>query len=114
MEACKALGEETILGLVVSTQVVRQDAHLPHDAQAEADRQKTERLRRLRLEKEAAEKLAAAASAAQETESAPRPRDLAEKKIKATPSRRDRSTSESTPTTLSDWFAQQEREGNRY
>ncbi|MGH9810861.1 MAG: ParB N-terminal domain-containing protein, partial [Terriglobia bacterium] len=58
LEACKALGEETIIGLLVSAQVARQDAVLPADAHAEAERQKTERLRKLRLEKEAAEKSA--------------------------------------------------------
>jgi hypothetical protein len=111
LEACKALGEETIIGLVVSAQVARHEEHHPHDAQAEAERQKTERLRKLRLEKEAAEKSAAASNAAPETESVKRPRELAEKRIKATTNRRDRSA---TPTTLSDWFAQQKREGNRY
>jgi hypothetical protein len=115
LEACKALGEETIIGLLVSAQVARQDSHLPHNAQAEAERQKMERLRKLRLEKEAAEKLAAAARA---EESAALLRERPEKTIRnnlrATPSRRGHKTSASAPTTLSEWFARQEREGNRY
>ena len=111
LEACKALGETTIIGLLVSAQVARHEEHHHQDPQAEAERQKTERLRKLRLEKEAAEKLAAASSPAPETESVKRPRELAEKRFKTTANRRDRSA---TPTTLSDWFAQQEREGNRY
>jgi ParB/RepB/Spo0J family partition protein len=111
LEACKALGEETIIGLVVSAQVARHEGHHPHDAQGEAERQKTERLRKLRLEKEAAEKSAAASSAAPETKAAKHPHQLAEKRIKAMSNQRDRSA---TATTLSDWFAQQERDGNRY
>jgi uncharacterized ParB-like nuclease family protein len=118
LEACKALGEKTIIGLLVSAQVARQDARLPYDAQAEAERQKMERLRKLRLEKEAAEKLAVASRAALETESAALLRERPEKKIrnnlKATPSQRGRRTSGSTPTTLSEWFTRQERDGNRY
>jgi uncharacterized ParB-like nuclease family protein len=103
LEACKALGEETIVGLLVSAQVARQDSHLPHNAQAEAERQKMERLRKLRLEKEAAENLAAAARA---EESAALLRERPEKTIRnnfrATPSRRGRKTSASAPTTLSE------------
>ncbi len=118
LEACKALGEQTIIGLLVSAQVARQDAHLPHDAHAEAERQKMARLRKLRLEKEAAEKLAVASRAALESESAVLPRERPEKHIrnnlKAMPSRRGRRTSGSTPTSLSEWFARQERDGNRY
>ena len=95
LEACKALGEKTIIGLLVSAQVARQDALLPHNAQTEAERQKMARLRKLRLEKEVAEKLAVASTAA-----------------KATPSRRR--TSESTPRTLSEWLTRQERDGGRY
>jgi len=118
LEACKALGEKTIIGLLVSSQVARQDAHLPHDAQAEAERQKMARLRKLRLEREAAEKLAAASRAVTETESAVLPRERPEKRIrddlKATPSRLGRRTSGSTPRTLSEWLARQERDGGRY
>ena len=95
LEACKALGEKTIIGLLVSAQVARQDALSPHNAQAEVERQKMARLRKLRLEKEAAEKLAVASTTAKET-----------------PSRRR--TSESTPRTLSEWLTKQERDGGRY
>lgn len=95
LEACKALGEKTIVGLLVSAQVARQDALLPQNAQAEAERQKMARLRKLRLEKEAAEKLAVTSTAA-----------------KATRSRRR--TSELTPRTLSEWLTKQERDGGRY
>jgi uncharacterized ParB-like nuclease family protein len=116
LEACKALGEKTIIGLLVSAQVARQEAPLPHNDQEEAERQKMARLRKLRLEKEAAEKLAVASRAVMETESAVLPRERPEKYIrnnlKVTPSRRR--TSESTPSTLSEWLTKQERDGGRY
>jgi hypothetical protein len=118
LEACKALGEKTIIGLLVSAQVARQDALLPDNAQAEAERQKMARLRKLRLEKEAAEKLAAASRAVMETESAgllrERPEKYIRNNLKATPSRLGRRTSGSTPRTLSEWLTKQERDGGRY
>ena len=70
LEACKALGEKTIIGLLVSAEVAHQKTLLPHSAEAEAERQKMARLRKLRLEKEAAEKLAVASRPVTETESA--------------------------------------------
>jgi hypothetical protein len=116
LEACKALGEKTIIGLLVSAEVARQKTLLPHNAEAEAERQKMARLRKLRLEKEAAEKLAVASRAAMETESAVLPRERPEKhirnKLKTTANRRR--TSESTPRTLSEWLTKQERDGGRY
>jgi uncharacterized ParB-like nuclease family protein len=116
LEACKALGEKTIIGLFVSAQVARQEAPLPHNDQEEAERQKMARLRKLRLEKEAAEKLAVTSRAAMETESAVLPRERPEKhirnKLKTTANRRR--TSESTPRTLSEWLTKQERDGGRY
>ena len=56
LEACKALGETTIMALLVSAEVAHQRMHLRHDAE-EAERQKMARLRKLRLEQKAAEKL---------------------------------------------------------
>jgi uncharacterized ParB-like nuclease family protein len=118
LEACKALGEKTIIGLLVSAEVARQKTLLPHTAEAEAERQKMARLRKLRLEKEAAEKLAVASRAGMETESAvllrERPEKYIRNNIKATPSQLGRRTSGSTPRTLSEWLTQQERDGGRY
>ena len=54
LEACKALGEETIVGFLVSGQSNK--ALAPYDAEADAIREKMERLRTLRLAKEAEEK----------------------------------------------------------
>jgi uncharacterized ParB-like nuclease family protein len=118
LEACRALGEKTIIGLLVSAEVAHQKVLLPHSDEAEAEHRKMERLRRLRLEKEAAEKLADASRAVMATESAVLPRERPEKHIrnslKGTPSRLDGRTSGSTPMTLSEWRTKQERNGGRY
>ena len=123
LEACKALGENTIIGLLVSAEVAHQRTHLPFSAEAEAEHQKMVRLRKLRLEKEAAEKSAVASRAVTESESAVLPRKRPEKHIrdnlKPTPSQLERRTFGSTPgtssaRTLSEWRTQQERDGGRY
>jgi hypothetical protein len=118
LEACKALGEETIIGSLVSTEIARQTTLLSDSAEAEAERDKMARLKKLRLEKEAAEKLAVASKAVVETESAELLRKRPEKGIrnnlKATPSQSNRRSSGSTPRTLSEWLTQQKRDGGRY
>ena len=118
LEACKALGETTIIGRLVPAQLAHEKALLPHDAETEAEREKTTRLRKLRLEKEAAEKIAAASSTVTEPESAEPRRERPQKSIpndlKAAPSRSGRRTSGSKPKSLSEWVAKQEREGFRY
>jgi ParB/RepB/Spo0J family partition protein len=116
LEACKALGEKTILGLVVSAEVAHQKAILPHSAEAEAERQKMARLRKLRLEKEAAEKSAVASRAVTQSEPAvllgERPEKYTRNNLKA--AQNHRRTSESTSRTLSEWLTQRERDGGRY
>lgn len=116
LEACKALGEKTIVGLLVSAEVAHHKMHLPDSAEVEAERQKMARLRKLRLEQEAAEKLEIASRPAAETKSAPRerPAKYIRDNLKATPGHLDGRTSGSTPGTLSEWRAQQERNGGRY
>jgi ParB-like nuclease domain len=118
LEACKALGERAIIGLLVSAEVAHQKTHSPQSEQAEAERQNMERLRKLRLEREAAEKLGIAARAALQPETAVLQREHPEKSnrnnLKATSSPSGRRTSGSTPKTLSDWVKQQERNGGRY
>jgi hypothetical protein len=54
LEACKALGEETIVGFLASGQSNKAPSR--YDDEADVVRQKTERLRALRLAKEAGEK----------------------------------------------------------
>jgi ParB-like chromosome segregation protein Spo0J len=124
LEACKALGEKTIIGLLVSAEVAHQKTLLrhqktllPHSAEAEAERQKMVRLRKLRLEKEAAEKSAVASRAVMETEPAvllrERPDKYIRNNLKATLRQLNRGTSGSTPRTLSEWLTQQKRDGGR-
>src|SRR6476659_3834319 len=90
LEACKALGETTIMGLLVSAEVAHQRMHLHHDAETEAERQKMARLRKLRLEQEAAEKLGVTLRPDQDIKSEMVPRERPTKHIrdnlKATPS----------------------------
>ena len=118
LEACKALGEKTIIGLLVAAEAAHQETHLPRNAEAEAEREKMARLRKLRLEKEAAEKSALASSAFTETDSAAYPRERPEKQVrnsrKPAAGRPDRRDSASAPRTLSEWITQQERGGGRY
>jgi len=115
LEACRALGERAIIGLLVPAEVTHQHTLAPPSAEAEAERQKMERLRKLRLEREAAETLANASRAVLPTKTAGRQREHPEKtsrnKLKTTSSR---GASGSTPRTLSDWIKQQDRNGGRY
>jgi hypothetical protein len=104
LEACKALGEETILGFLVPAQVEHPKALAPHEAEVEAIRQKTERLRKLRLAKEAAGSSAAFTAP---TEKA------TETVITDRPSRLGSMTARSKPATLSEWLAGREHDGFR-
>ena len=116
LEACKALGEKTIMGLLVSAEVAHQMTPLSHNAQAELEHQKILRLRKLRLQKEAAEKLAVVPKADTEPAKFLREGSKAHNRnnLKATPSKLDRRTSEPKSRTLSDWLTQQARNGGRY
>lgn len=112
LEACKALGETMIMGFLVSIQDTPQKAVSPYEVELEAQRQKTERLRKLRLEGEAAQKSKAAlAVAACETAdrlvSAQQPTEkaLSLSKRRAKPSR---------PTTLGEWLEGQKQNGGSY
>jgi hypothetical protein len=118
LEACRALGEPAIIGLLVSAEVAHQKTLSPQSAMAEAERQKMERLRKLRLEREAAEKPGVAARAVLEKETAVLQRGHPEKTTRNNPEANSRQsgrgTSGSTPRTLSEWVKQQERGGGRY
>jgi hypothetical protein len=101
---------------LVSAEIVHQKTLLSDSAEAERD--KMARLKRLRLEKEAAGRLAAASKPVRETQSAELLRKTSEKGIrnnlKASRSQLNRKTSGSTPRTLSEWLTQQKRDGGRY
>jgi hypothetical protein len=102
LEACKALGETTILGVLSSAPVAAQKPAASYELSAEAERQKMQRLRQLRLEKEAAE---ARATVPYRQPTPQQPQNS-----------RRRSNSRSgaevaRPKTLSEWIESREREG---
>ncbi|MCK1617568.1 ParB N-terminal domain-containing protein [Bradyrhizobium sp. 159] len=111
LEACKALGETTILGVVVTVEFAEHKPLLAERPEVEAERIKMARLKQLRLEKEAAGASTAALKGAGATE-APRSRP--------TKGDRDNSrasqgrTAKAKPKTLSDWITQQKGSGGRY
>lgn len=105
-EACKALGEETIIGLLVPAEPAHPKTLLSDNAEAEAERDKMARLKKLRLEKEAAEHLTGA--------SKPATQKGVRNDLKAPPSQSNRSAPASRPKTLSDWITQQKGTGSRY
>jgi uncharacterized ParB-like nuclease family protein len=111
LEACKALGETTILGLLVSTETAHPKVLLADSVGVEAERDKMARLRRLRLEKQAAGRLAATAKVGEETGS---PSQNAIGTNLKTPSSQSGRTAATTPRTLSEWLTHQKRDGGRY
>jgi hypothetical protein len=111
LEACKALGEDTIIGIVAPTEIAHHRT-LSDSAEVEVERDKMARLRQLRLEKEAAEKLAAGAESSERLRTSPE--KGIRNNLKATPGRFNRGDSASTPKTLSQWLTQQKRDGGRY
>ena len=111
LEACKALGETTILGVLVAAELAQHKPQLAERPEVEAERIKMARLKQLRLEKEAAEASTAGLRSVSATE-APRTRSTTgvRDNPKASPGR----TAKSTPKTLSDWITQQKGSGSRY
>jgi hypothetical protein len=105
LEACKALGEETILGFSVSAQVRHQRAMSPYEAEVEALRQKTDRLRQLRLAKEGAERSSTASAKPVE--------EATTTDIRERPSRSGGTFSRSKRATLLEWLAEREHDGFR-
>ena len=111
LEACKALGETTILGLLVSAETAHPKALLADSVEVEAERDKMARLRRLRLEKQAAGRPAATVKLGEETGT------RSQNAIRTNPNRpssQSGRTSAATPRTLSEWLTQQKRDGGRY
>ncbi|WP_407123059.1 ParB N-terminal domain-containing protein [Bradyrhizobium sp. STM 3561] len=111
LEACKALGETTIIGVLVPPELTQHKPLLSERPEVEAERIKMARLKQLRLEKEAAEASTAALRGAGATEAQrTRPTKGVRDNPKASPGR----TAKSTPKTLSDWITQQKSSGGRY
>ncbi|MBR0796000.1 ParB N-terminal domain-containing protein [Bradyrhizobium jicamae] len=113
LEACKALGETTIIAILVSAEPAQKRTPLFESPEAEAERDKMARLKKLRLEKEAADRSTADLRGVMETE-AQLLRTGSAKGVrhnaKTAPSR----TSGSAPKTLSEWITRQKRDGGRY
>jgi uncharacterized ParB-like nuclease family protein len=105
LEACKALGEENILGFLVSPQGGPQYASSPYDTEVEALRLKTKRLKKLRLAKIAEDKASAQSLVPNEQQAAPA----------GTAQQRSlrRAAASSPPVTLAEWLAGQDRDGFR-
>ena len=105
LEACKALGEETILGFLVSPQGGQQKASSSYEAEVEALRLKTERLKKLRLAKIAEEKASAQSVAPNGQQAAPA----------GTAQQRSlhSAAASSPPATPAEWLARQDRDGFR-
>jgi hypothetical protein len=113
-EACKALGEATIMGLLVSADP-QQKTESFHSVEAKAEIDKMARLKKLRLERQAAEELAVASGTT--TGSASSLRERHERGFRNNPKaagQANRGTSGSAPKTLSDWITQQKRNGDSY
>ncbi len=104
LEACKALGEELITGVLASAQAEPAKVLPPYEADIDMLRQKTNRLRELRLAKEAAERPASTISAASEKQKiAVRDR-----------SPRIRDSSRSRAASLVEWLAERKNDGSRF
>ncbi|AMA57940.1 ParB N-terminal domain-containing protein [Bradyrhizobium sp. CCGE-LA001] len=111
LEACKALGETTILGVLVSAELAQHKPQLAERPEVEAERLKMARLRQLRLEKEAAEAASAGSKRVSATDvSRTRPANGVRDNAKASASR----IAKSKPKSLSDWITQQKGSGGRY
>jgi len=103
LEACKALGEETIVGFLVSAHSTPEALSSSFEAELDVVRQKTERLRQLRLAKEAAEQPAAS------TEKEAEDRGSSEASRE-----KGRATRRSKPISLQDWLSERQHDGSSY
>lgn len=108
LEACKALGETTILGVLVPAELAQHKPLLAERPEVEAERLKMARLKQLRLEKEAAEAAVRGAGATEALRS--RPAKGANNTAKASSGR----AAKAAPKKLSDWISQQKSSGGRY
>ena len=111
LEACKALGETTIIGILVSAEPTQQKLHLCESPKAEAERDKMARLKKLRLEKEVADRSAAVLRGFSEAQPL---RTHPPKGVRDNPKATTSLTSASAPKTLSEWITQQKRDGGRH
>ena len=111
LEACKALGETTIIGVIVPAELAQHRPLLSERPEVEAERIKMARLKQLRLEKEAAEASTSALRSVNATEA---PRTRPAKGLRDNPKASPGRTAKSAPKTLSAWITQQKGSGGRY
>lgn len=111
LEACKALGETTILGVLVTAEPAQHKPLLAERPEVEAERLKMARLKQLRLEKEAAEASMAALKGVSAMEAS---RARLTKGVRDNPKASPGRTAKPAPKTLSDWITQQKGSGGRY
>jgi hypothetical protein len=97
LEACKALGEETILGFLVEWRVGPQSTATAPEPQVDALRQNMARLRELRLAREAAQRPSATLARGPERE----------------PKKSKGQTALPKKLTLVEWLAEREFDGGR-
>ncbi|PDT89176.1 chromosome partitioning protein ParB [Bradyrhizobium sp. Y36] len=110
LEACKALGETTILGVLVPAELAQPKPLLAERPEVEAERIKMARLKQLRLEKEAAE----ASTAASRDNATQAPRAGSTKGLRDNPKTSPVRMVKAKPKSLSDWITQQKGSGSRY
>jgi hypothetical protein len=111
LEACKALGETTILGVLVPAELPQHKPLLAERPEVEAERIKMARLKQLRLEREAAE---ASTSAARSVNAAEAPRTRSAAGVRDNPKASAGRTAKPAPKSLSAWINQQKGSGSRY
>ncbi|MDD1525726.1 chromosome partitioning protein ParB [Bradyrhizobium sp. WBOS7] len=111
LEACKALGETTILGVVVTEEFAQAKPLLAERPEVEAERLKMARLKQLRLEKEAAEASVAALKGAGAAEAS---RARSATGVRSNPKASTGRTAKPAPKSLSAWIDQQKGSGGRY
>jgi hypothetical protein len=102
LEACKALGEQTILGFLVTSPLENRRAQSSENDDKDPIREKTERLRNLRLAKQAEETASLASKTSNEARSS-----------EARQTGRLRGAARPKAASLSEWLATREREGFR-
>jgi len=98
LEACKALGEENILGVLTSTDIGHPKVLTAYEIEMDSLRQKTARLKQLRLAKETVERPSFTTSEPVEKTSRERPRV--------------RGTARPRIGTLVEWLAERKKDGS--
>ncbi|MBR1177360.1 ParB N-terminal domain-containing protein [Bradyrhizobium sp. KB893862 SZCCT0404] len=109
LEACKALGEMSVMAVVVAAESPQHRKLLSDSTELEAERNKMARLKQLRLEREAVAAITAVpAKSSQERSTGAKPVTSSAR------TSRTAAPSVSRPKSLSQWITQQKNDGGRY